>query len=181
MLVRSLAEPSRRGALDRSERQASEKRVLRVGVAENAKPDAQVARLFTEVVEALRTLGHHIVTATAPFEIPDFDDLRTIDVDRQNISDKAFRHIDVLALPALTGLVLGVDQVGRNPRALSPAFTIFANYFGLPAISVPCGFDENGLPVGLQFVGKPWDDAVVLSLADQFVAANQSAQRHPIP
>jgi aspartyl-tRNA(Asn)/glutamyl-tRNA(Gln) amidotransferase subunit A len=60
------------------------------------------------------------------------------------------------------------------------AFTV-ANYFELPAISVPCGFDDNGLPVGLQFVGKPWDDAIVLSLADQFVATHEFAQPHPIP
>jgi aspartyl-tRNA(Asn)/glutamyl-tRNA(Gln) amidotransferase subunit A len=140
-----------------------------------------VARVFAAAVEALRTLGHDIVTTTAPFDVPSFDDLRTIKVDRQNISDRVFKNIETLVLPTLTGPVLGVDQARGNPRALSPAFTVFANYFGLPAISVPCGFDDNGLPVGLQFVGKPWDDAVVLSLADEFVATNQFAQRHPMP
>jgi aspartyl-tRNA(Asn)/glutamyl-tRNA(Gln) amidotransferase subunit A len=155
--------------------------VLRVGVAENAGPEMQVARVFATAVEALRTLGHDIVTATAPLDIPGFDHLRTIEVDRQNISDQAFRDIDTLVLPTLTGPVPGVDQARGNPRALAPAFTVFANYFGLAAISVPCGFDDNGLPVGLQFVGKPWDDAVVLSLADQFMVANQFAQRHPMP
>ena len=181
MLLRALAEPNRRDDLDRSERRASEGKVLRVGVAENARTDAQVARVFAAAVEALRGLGHHIVTTSAPFDIPGFDDLRTIEVDRQNISDRAFRDIDALALPTLPGSVLDVDQARGNQRALSPAFTIFANYFGLPAISVPCGFDDHGLPVGLQFVGKPWDDAVVLRLADQFMVANPFAQRHPLP
>jgi aspartyl-tRNA(Asn)/glutamyl-tRNA(Gln) amidotransferase subunit A len=181
MLVRALAEPPRRDSLDRSERQASEKKVLRVGVAENARTDRQVARVFAATVEALRTLGHDIVKTSAPFDVPAFDDLRTIEIDRQNISDRAFRDIDILVLPTLTGPVPEVDQARGNPRALSPAFTVFANYFGLPAISVPYGFDDNGLPVGLQFVGKPWDDAVVLSLANRFMAASQVAQRRPVP
>jgi aspartyl-tRNA(Asn)/glutamyl-tRNA(Gln) amidotransferase subunit A len=179
ILVRTLAEPERRDDLYRSERHASEKQALRLGVAENAKADAQ-AEVFAAALDALRTLGHDIVKTTAPFDIPDFDDLRTIDVDRQDISDRAFRDIDVLVLPTLTGPVLAVEQARGKPRALSPAFTVFANYFGLPAISVPCGFDANGLPIGLQFVGKPWEDAVVLELADHFVSANQFAQRHPI-
>jgi aspartyl-tRNA(Asn)/glutamyl-tRNA(Gln) amidotransferase subunit A len=84
-------------------------------------------------------------------------------------------------LPTLVGPVIEVDQAHDNSRALSPAFTVFANYFGLPAISVPCGFDDDGLPIGLQVVAKPWDDAVVLRLANQFVTTNQIAQRHPIP
>jgi aspartyl-tRNA(Asn)/glutamyl-tRNA(Gln) amidotransferase subunit A len=181
ILLRALAEPQRLDDLNRSERHASEKKVARVGVAENARTDTQVARVFAAAVDALRSLGHDIVTTTAPFDVPSFDDLRTIKVDRQNISDRVFKNIETLVLPTLTGPVLGVDQARGNPRALSPAFTVFANYFGLPAISVPCGFDDNGLPVGLQFVGKPWDDAVVLSLADEFVATNQFAQRHPMP
>jgi aspartyl-tRNA(Asn)/glutamyl-tRNA(Gln) amidotransferase subunit A len=180
-LLRALAEPDRRDDLDRSERHASEKKVFRIGVAENAKTDTHVAQIFDAAIEALRTLGHDIVKTAAPFDIPGFEDLSTIEVDRQNISDRAFRDIDALVLPTLTGPVLDVDQAGGNPRALSPAFTVFANYFGLPAISVPCGFDDNGLPVGLQFVGKPWDDAVVLRLADQFMTTNDSTQRHPIP
>jgi aspartyl-tRNA(Asn)/glutamyl-tRNA(Gln) amidotransferase subunit A len=181
IVVRALAEPQRRDDLDRSEPHAREKNVLRLGVADNAKPEAQVAPVFAAAVESLLTLGHHVVKTTAPFDLPGFDDLRTIEVDRQNVSDRAFRDVDVFVLPTLTGAVLSVDQARGNPRALSPAFTVFANYFGLPAVSVPCGFDDNGLPVGLQFVGKPWDDAVVLDLADQFAAANQSVQRHPIP
>jgi aspartyl-tRNA(Asn)/glutamyl-tRNA(Gln) amidotransferase subunit A len=121
------------------------------------------------------------VFASVLANLPRFDDLRTIEVDRQNISDRAFRDIDALVLPTLTSPVPGVEQARGNPQALSPAFTVFANYFGLPAISVPCGFDDNGVPVGLQFIAKPWDDAVVLSLARQFMAANDFVPRRPLP
>ena len=48
---------------------------------------------------------------------------------------------------------------------------MFANYFGLPAISVPCGFDSHGLPVSLQIVGKPSDEATVLHVAREVETA----------
>ena len=181
ILLRALADHQRGDALDRYGRHTNEKKVLRVGVAENAKPDAQVEHIFAAAVDALRMLKHEVVKTSAPLEIPGFGDLHAIEVDRQSIADRAFRDIDILVLPTLTGTVLHVDQARGNPQALSPAFTVFANYFGLPAISVPCGFGDDGLPIGLQFVGRPWDDGVVLSLGQQFVAAGRFAQQHPIP
>jgi aspartyl-tRNA(Asn)/glutamyl-tRNA(Gln) amidotransferase subunit A len=181
ILLRALVEPQRRDDLKRPERPASEKTGLRIGVAENAKADLQVARVFDAAINVLRALGHDIVKTTAPFDIPAFDDLHTIEVDRQRVSERSFRDIVTLVLPTLTGPVLDVDRARGNPRALAPAFTMFANYFGLPAISVPCGVDDNGLPIGLQFVGKPWDEAVVLGLAVQFMGASQFPQRHPVP
>jgi Asp-tRNA(Asn)/Glu-tRNA(Gln) amidotransferase A subunit family amidase len=45
---------------------------------------------------------------------------------------------------------------------------MFANYYGLPAVSVPCGSDSHGLPVGLQIVGRPGDDGAVLQLGSQY-------------
>lgn len=56
-----------------------------------------------------------------------------------------------------------VQDAGANPQALSPENTVFANYYGLPAISVPCGLDANRLPIGLQIVARPWDEITALS------------------
>ena len=42
------------------------------------------------------------------------------------------------------------------------------NLVGLPAISVPCGFDSNGLPIGLQFAGRPFDEAMLFHVADAY-------------
>ncbi|MBV8084656.1 MAG: amidase [Chloroflexi bacterium] len=50
---------------------------------------------------------------------------------------------------------------------------------GLPAISVPCGFTQKGLPVGLQIVGRPWDDFGVLQLAYAFQQATEHWRRRP--
>ena len=58
---------------------------------------------------------------------------------------------------------------------------MFANYFGLPAVSVPCGFDTRGLPIGLQIVARPWHEAAVLALARQYQAATAAGKKHPIP
>jgi aspartyl-tRNA(Asn)/glutamyl-tRNA(Gln) amidotransferase subunit A len=179
ILLRALVEPQRRDVLDASERHSIQKKTLRVGVAENAKGDAEVERLFDGAIDVLRTLGHEIVKVTAPIEIPGFSDLHAIEADRQSISERAFREIDILVLPTLTSAVPGVDPARGNPQALSPAFTVFANYFGLPAISVPSGFDGNGLPSGLQFVGKPWDDEMVLDVARQYETTRGNAPAPP--
>ncbi len=50
---------------------------------------------------------------------------------------------------------------------------------GLPAISVPCGFTPEGLPVGVQIVGRPGDDFGVLQLAHAIEGATQAGQRLP--
>ena len=63
--------------------------------------------------------------------------------------------------------------------ALSAENTMFANYFGLPAISVPCGLDKRGLPLGLQIVGRPWDDRSVLRLAYRYQAASRRSTKPP--
>jgi aspartyl-tRNA(Asn)/glutamyl-tRNA(Gln) amidotransferase subunit A len=42
------------------------------------------------------------------------------------------------------------------------------NYLGLPAISIPCGFDGNGLPVGLQLAGRPFAETRLMRLADAY-------------
>jgi len=86
----------------------------------------------------------------------------------------------VLVLPTTVTATLAVNDAVKNELALSPALTMFANYYGLPAVSVPCGFDRHGLPVGLQIVAKPYDDATVLQLAYQYDGAAGVGTRRPV-
>jgi aspartyl-tRNA(Asn)/glutamyl-tRNA(Gln) amidotransferase subunit A len=140
----------------------------RIGIAGNFTADAEVMRAFEEAVDMVRTLGYPMAPARAPFDTPAFGDLSSIKADRATIRDRAFGGIDVLLLPTTVTAVLTVEDAKGKPQALSPGNTMFANYFGVPAISVPCGVDSRGLPVGLQIVGKPRDEGTVLRLAREF-------------
>jgi aspartyl-tRNA(Asn)/glutamyl-tRNA(Gln) amidotransferase subunit A len=161
-------------------RDASRGKKLRIGIADNFNADKQVTAAFKTAVETIRTLGHQVGPASAPFDMPPFGDLHAIEMDRKTIGDRAFRDVDVLLLPTTVTTVLRVEDAKANQQALAAANTMFANYFALPAISVPCGFDSHGLPLGLQIVGKPWDEATVLRLADQCQSALESSQKHPV-
>ena len=53
------------------------------------------------------------------------------------------------------------------------------NYLGLPAVSVNCGFDPNGLPIGLQIAGRPFAEARVLRVADAYQRDTEFHTRRP--
>ena len=140
----------------------------RVGVVTNIKPTQSVRVAFEAAVERLRTLGYQLKKAPAPFDNPGFD-VRNIVPDRAAVAAHSFREVDALVLPTTNGSIPTVKQAEGNPLALSAENTMFANYFGLPAISVPSGFDAKGLPLALQIVGRPWEDGTVLELANTFL------------
>lgn len=154
-------------------------RKLRIGVANNFRADQEISEAFVKAVETIRNLGYPVSITAAPFGDPS-GGISNIEADRKAIARQAFKDIDILLLPTTTTTVPTVKDAGTNPQALSPENTVFANYYGLPAISVPCGFDKNGLPLGLQIVGKPWDDATVLRLAYQYQIATDYGKNHPI-
>jgi aspartyl-tRNA(Asn)/glutamyl-tRNA(Gln) amidotransferase subunit A len=181
-VLRVLAEPNDARTPAPTGARRSQDGGLRIGVATNATADREVTRAFGAAVDTIEKLGHQRVAATAPFDIPAVGDLRTIEADRRTAAARVFKDIDVLLLPTTRTTVPSVLSAGQNPQALSPANTAFANYFGLPAISVPCGFDDRGLPTGLQIVGPPGEEATILRLARQFETARGGApERHPLP
>jgi aspartyl-tRNA(Asn)/glutamyl-tRNA(Gln) amidotransferase subunit A len=154
-------------------------RAMRIGVAGNFKGDREVTVVFETAVEVIRGLGYPMRSVAAPFRSPD-DGLSNIEADRKAISRQSFKDIDVLLLPTTTTTVPATKDARVNPLALSPENTVFANHFGLPAISVPCGFDKNGVPLGLQIVGKPWDEAAVLHLAHRYESTAGWKTRRPM-
>jgi aspartyl-tRNA(Asn)/glutamyl-tRNA(Gln) amidotransferase subunit A len=146
-------------------------REVRIGVADNFRGEPDVLGAFERAVEKIRGLGYPMRSVAVPFRNPG-DGLDNIKADRKAIAGQTFKEIDVLLLPTTTTTVLPIKAARADPQALSPENTVFANYYGLPALTVPCGVDRNRLPVGLQIVGKPWDDARVLYMAYQYAKLN---------
>jgi aspartyl-tRNA(Asn)/glutamyl-tRNA(Gln) amidotransferase subunit A len=151
---------------------------LRIGVADNFRADSEVMEIFEEAAETIRSLGYPTRTAQAPL-VDMSKGIGDIVADRRTVADRCFKDIDLLVLPTVPTLTPRVEDAAENPLALSAGNTMFANYYGLPAISVPGGFDKRGLPVGLQIVGRPWGDGLVLRLARQYERISGHNQKRP--
>ena len=78
---------------------------------------------------------------------------------------RVFEDVDVLLLPTMREPAPPLREVIHERRETPPSNVSAFNRFGTPAVSVPCGFSPEGLPVGLQVVGRPFDEAGVLSVA----------------
>ncbi|MGB8602884.1 MAG: Asp-tRNA(Asn)/Glu-tRNA(Gln) amidotransferase subunit GatA [Rhizomicrobium sp.] len=92
---------------------------------------------------------------------------------------KAFEKCDVLLTPATPGPAFPFGANADDPVAmyLNDVFTVTVNLAGLPGLSVPAGLASNGLPLGLQFIGKAFDEATLLRAGRALeVAANFTAK-----
>ncbi|MDE7087135.1 MAG: Asp-tRNA(Asn)/Glu-tRNA(Gln) amidotransferase subunit GatA, partial [Clostridia bacterium] len=80
---------------------------------------------------------------------------------------EAFEKCDVLFAPTAPNTAFAVGYSGGNAveTYLSDVCTVPVNIAGLPAISIPCGVDKSGMPIGVQIIGKKFDDALVLDTA----------------
>ncbi len=134
---------------------------------------------FTPDVRALVEMGR-LVTG------PDY--LKAEQFRRVLMDDfrRAFAELDVIIGPTmpLTAWRQGEWEVAvagaaESVLAASWRLTYPYNLTGLPAISVPCGFDRDGLPIGLQIAGKPFAEAMVLRVADAYERQHDWAARLP--
>ncbi|MCK4910117.1 MAG: Asp-tRNA(Asn)/Glu-tRNA(Gln) amidotransferase subunit GatA [Thermodesulfovibrionales bacterium] len=93
----------------------------------------------------------------------------------------AFKHVDVIASPTTPEAAFLAGEKTSDPikMYLSDIFTISANLAGNPGISLPCGFTKNGLPVGLQLIGKHFDEATVLKAAHAYEQSTDWHTRKP--
>ncbi len=76
--------------------------------------------------------------------------------------------VDAILTPTTPSAAFGIGEIGdTDPVAmyLNDVFTVTANLAGLPGVSVPAGLDQHGLPLGLQLIGRPWDEAGMLNVA----------------
>ncbi|MCR4401389.1 MAG: Asp-tRNA(Asn)/Glu-tRNA(Gln) amidotransferase subunit GatA [Firmicutes bacterium] len=87
--------------------------------------------------------------------------------------DRAFEECDCLVSPTSPTVAFRFGERTEDPLAmyLSDVYTVTANLVGIPAVSIPCGFGEDGMPVGLQILGKHYGEGTVLRVAYAFEQA----------
>ena len=110
--------------------------------------------------------------------------LRQLKEQRHEIG-KIFEKIDLLVTPATPIPAPVIDELKKDFDLLRPRELLLLrntrlfNVWGLPAISVPCGFTRAGLPIGLQIAGPHWGEATVLQLAYAYEQATEWHNRQP--
>ena len=103
---------------------------------------------------------------------------------RRMIADdfqQAFKQCDIIAGPVAPSVAWKLGEHGSDPLAdyLADIFTLPGSLAGLPGMSVPAGFGEGGMPVGLQLLGNYFDEARLLNAAHQFQQATDFHLRAP--
>ena len=81
--------------------------------------------------------------------------------------DKAFKDVDVIICPAAPSVAYKIGEKIANPLEmyLQDACTVPLNLAGLPGISVPCGYNKDKMPIGMQIIGKALDEETILRVA----------------
>jgi len=110
--------------------------------------------------------------------------LKELEVARQKIAGQ-FRTIDLLITPTIPVPAPSIAELKADPSALRPKeITLLRNtrpwnVWGVPTLSLPCGFTQSGLPIGLQIAGPPWREDLVLRLAHAYEQATSWHKREP--
>ncbi|MBI4504931.1 MAG: amidase, partial [Chloroflexi bacterium] len=114
--------------------------------------------------------------------------LRTRPVVQRELGE-ALRDVDVLVCPTTPVLPWRIDastvQIGGHELDMASGLLRLASlsrvfsFAGVPALSVPCGFSVEGLPIGMQIVGRPWDEATILRVGHAYEQATAWHQRRP--
>ncbi|MBI3075757.1 MAG: Asp-tRNA(Asn)/Glu-tRNA(Gln) amidotransferase subunit GatA [Deltaproteobacteria bacterium] len=95
--------------------------------------------------------------------------------------EEAFRRFDVLATPTMPTPPFKLGEKLQDPLQmyLSDVYTIPVNLAGIPGFVLPCGFSSDGLPIGLQLIGRPLDEATLLRVGHAFEQATDYHRRRP--
>ena len=97
--------------------------------------------------------------------------------------DNAFKEVDVIATPTSPSTAFRIGEKTADPLQmyLSDIFTISCNLAGLPGLSLPCGFTKAKLPIGLQLLGRPFEEGTLLAAAHHYEQARSWNKEAPHP
>ncbi len=95
--------------------------------------------------------------------------------------DRVFEKVDVIATPTAPNPAFRFGEKTDNPLTmyLEDVFTVSINITGLPGLSIPCGFSKGELPIGLQLIGKPFDEGTLFKAAYAYEQATEWHKRKP--
>nr|XP_043609420.1 fatty acid amide hydrolase-like isoform X2 [Erigeron canadensis] len=167
-------------------------------------PDIEVMRLAHYVTigsECTASIAHHLektgraesgwdvrvaLSIYGSFDSRDYLNAQRIRNRQMRFHEKIFSIADVIVSPmvGVTAYEIKDDaqQTGEldyvNGAALV-RYSIAGNFLGLPAVTVPVGYDRNGLPIGIQFIGKPWSEAKLLQIAYAMEALCKAGYKQP--
>jgi aspartyl-tRNA(Asn)/glutamyl-tRNA(Gln) amidotransferase subunit A len=98
----------------------------------------------------------------------------------RRLYERFLEEFDLLITPSTPVVAPPIEGPDAIEQArLLTRFTAPFNLTGLPALSLPCGFSAEGLPIGMQIVGRPWAEAAVLRLAQAYEQATDWHKRRP--
>ncbi len=182
--------------LDEEVRAAVEQALAVIGTLVAQVPDVQIEVSSDRTVQAAESFAYHAYNVAQTPELYQPETLRRIR-SGENVSaaqyiqhrqelDQERRHaqtffadVDLLVTPTMPIPAPAIADLKRDPAALRPAELALLrntrpfNVWGLPAISVPCGFTKSGLPIGLQIAGPHWREDLVLRLAHAYEQATE--------
>jgi aspartyl-tRNA(Asn)/glutamyl-tRNA(Gln) amidotransferase subunit A len=95
--------------------------------------------------------------------------------------EKVFKEVDVFITPTSPTPAFKLGEKTEDPLQmyLSDIFTISVNLAGVPGISIPCGFTTNNMPVGMQIIGKHFDEESILKVAFAYEQNTEWHKRRP--
>ena len=98
----------------------------------------------------------------------------------KNEFDKVFENYDVILTPTAPTTAFKIGEKSDNPLEmyLSDICTVSVNIAGLPGLSLPCGVDSNGMPVGMQLIGKRFDEETVLNAGYTYEQATKFRENY---
>jgi aspartyl-tRNA(Asn)/glutamyl-tRNA(Gln) amidotransferase subunit A len=95
---------------------------------------------------------------------------------------KVFRENNVLLMPVMPTPAVKFGELTEDPVKLylSDVYTVLHNPVGIPSLAIPCGFSKNGLPIGMQLVGKMFDEPLLFQVADAYQKQTDWHTRKPV-
>jgi aspartyl-tRNA(Asn)/glutamyl-tRNA(Gln) amidotransferase subunit A len=107
--------------------------------------------------------------------VPYIETLKRIRECRSDIR-RVFEKVDVLMLPTMREPAPLISATINRTHSRTPSNVSAFNRFGTPALTLPCGFSDDGMPIGLQIVGPPYGELAVLAAAHAYEQATEWSQ-----